>query len=246
MKPHEPQVALYAFMPYGAPELLESQRAHMSRALFAGTLLVTASMLVVCLVGSRLHTSAAPDRFTTTVNLTDVLFEPPPTMTHFEIPSVPIAPPVAVPSGGDVLPVRDDLANPAATVKSQPALVEEHPGTTAGEPGPRVAITPIPEETMPAPDDVPFVDELPSVAQRVLPVYPELARDAGVEGTVLVQALVGKDGRVKDVRVQPGHSIPLLDDAALDAVKRWVFTPALQNGHPVPVWVRVPVIFRLH
>ena len=76
------------------------------------------------------------------------------------------------------------------------------------------------------------------------PAYPDIAREAGVDGTVMVQALVGKDGRVKDTRVV--KSIPMLDASALTAVKQWVFKPALSNNKPVAVWVAVPVRFTLH
>ncbi len=89
-----------------------------------------------------------------------------------------------------------------------------------------------------------YTDELPAPVSRFAPEYPSLARDAGVEGTVLVWALVGLDGSVEQVQVQ--KSIPMLDEAAREAVRRWRFTPALANKHPVRVWVAVPVRFRLH
>jgi len=59
----------------------------------------------------------------------------------------------------------------------------------------------------------------------------------------MVQALVGKDGKVKDTRVV--KSIPMLDSSAEAAVKQWVFKPALSNNKPVAVWVAVPVKFSL-
>ena len=61
---------------------------------------------------------------------------------------------------------------------------------------------------------------------------------------MLVQALVGKDGKVKDTQVV--KSIPMLDDAAVKAVRQWVFKPALSNNKPVAVWVAVPVRFSLN
>lgn len=94
------------------------------------------------------------------------------------------------------------------------------------------------------PGDFVYTDELPAVVMRVAPEYPSLARDAGVEGTVVLWALVGLDGNVEDVRVH--KSIPMLDGAALEAVQQWRFTPALANKHAVRVWVAVPVRFRLH
>lgn len=89
-----------------------------------------------------------------------------------------------------------------------------------------------------------YVEELPEAIVRVPPEYPPLAREAGVEGTVLVQALVGRDGLVKNVRVQ--RSIPMLDTAADAAVRRWRFKPAMSQGRPVAVWVAIPIKFSLH
>jgi len=89
--------------------------------------------------------------------------------------------------------------------------------------------------------DYVYVEELPEAIEKPRPEYPEAARRAGIEGTVLVQALVGTDGRVKDTKVV--KSVPGLDDAAIAAVKKWVFKPALGHGEPVAVWVAVPVKF---
>lgn len=86
-----------------------------------------------------------------------------------------------------------------------------------------------------------YVEELPEATHRVPPEYPQAAREAGVTGTVLVQALVGKDGKVHETRIQ--KSIPMLDAAATAAVSRWIFKPALSKGAPVAVWVAVPVRF---
>lgn len=85
------------------------------------------------------------------------------------------------------------------------------------------------------------VDGLPGVISKVPPRYPASARKAGIEGTVMVEALVGKDGRVKDIRIV--KSIPMLDESAMDAVRKWVFKPALLRNKPVAVWVAVPVRF---
>jgi TonB family protein len=89
-----------------------------------------------------------------------------------------------------------------------------------------------------------YVEELPEVVNRVAPVFPQEARERRVDGTVQVQALVGEDGRVKEVRVT--KSIPELDAAALAAVRQWIFKPALSKGKPVAVWVAVPVRFSLN
>jgi len=97
---------------------------------------------------------------------------------------------------------------------------------------------------LPRPNDYVYVEELPEALTKVPPQYPDDARKARVEGTVMVQALVGRDGRVKETKVV--RSIPLLDQAAMDAVRQWVFKPALAKGQPVEVWVATPVRFTLH
>lgn len=102
----------------------------------------------------------------------------------------------------------------------------------------------------PAPDHLPTLneyvhaDELPEAITRVPPQYPQWAREKAVDGTVMVQALVLKDGTVGDVRVL--KSIPPLDTAAVACVRQWRFKPAKDAGKPVAVWVAVPVKFSLH
>jgi protein TonB len=85
--------------------------------------------------------------------------------------------------------------------------------------------------------------EMPRKVHDVAPSYPAIARAAGVDGTVIVEAVIAVDGSVRDARVL--KSIPLLDRAALDAVKQWRYAPTRLNGVAVPVIVTVTVRFRL-
>jgi protein TonB len=87
------------------------------------------------------------------------------------------------------------------------------------------------------------VIKYPGKVHHVAPVYPRLAQDARVEGRVILEAVIGMDGRVQDVRIL--RSKPLLDQAAMDAVRQWRFTPTLLNGTPVPVILTVTVDFKL-
>ena len=96
----------------------------------------------------------------------------------------------------------------------------------------------------PKPDDFIFTEELPQAVLKVVPEYPAIARQAGMEGDVLVRMLVGTDGRVLRAEIQKGSA--LFDEEALKAARQWTFTPALTDGKPVMVWVRVPFNFRLH
>ena len=77
----------------------------------------------------------------------------------------------------------------------------------------------------------------------VSPVYPETARLARVEGLVVIEAVIGPAGDVQDAKVL--RSTPLLDEAALAAVRQWRYTPSLLNGVPVPVIMTVTVNFTL-
>lgn len=81
----------------------------------------------------------------------------------------------------------------------------------------------------------------PRKIRHVPPIYPADAVAAGVEGTVVLNAVLGKDGAVRDVAVVTG--VPVLNDAALNAVRLWVFTPTLLNGMPVEVAMTVTVNF---
>jgi protein TonB len=103
-----------------------------------------------------------------------------------------------------------------------------------------------PGDTLPVPGEYVFFEELPEPITRITPAYPDLAREAGVEGTVVVNVLVGKDGRVIDVRLDEKRQVPMLNDAALAAVRFWVFKPALANNKPVAVWTSMQFNFRLH
>jgi protein TonB len=78
---------------------------------------------------------------------------------------------------------------------------------------------------------------------NVDPVYPELARRAGVEGVVIIECTIDPKGRIAGARVLRGH--PLLDRAALEAVEQWAYRPTLLNGAPVSVVMSVTVNFRL-
>ena len=82
------------------------------------------------------------------------------------------------------------------------------------------------------------------VLNRVNPVYPPLARQTRISGTVRLHAIIAKDGTVQQLEVMSGH--PLLVQAALDAVRQWRYQPTLLNGEPVEVDTTVDVIFSLN
>lgn len=109
------------------------------------------------------------------------------------------------------------------------------PPLAAGQsPEPGVVVAPGQHDSVGA-----HVDHLPEVVTKVNPTYPP---QAGREsGTVIVRALVGTDGTVTETKI--ANSIPRLDAAAVEAVRRWRFKPGTSKGQPVPAWVTVPVSF---
>jgi TonB family protein len=83
----------------------------------------------------------------------------------------------------------------------------------------------------------------PKLIKQVDPIYPEVAKQSRVEGTVIMEVTTDMYGRVRDLKVL--RSIPLLDQAAIDAVRQWVYDPPIINGKPISVTFAVSVVFTL-
>ena len=81
------------------------------------------------------------------------------------------------------------------------------------------------------------------LVHQVKPTYPPLARQARIQGTVVLQAVIGKDGSIQGLKVVSGH--PMLAPAALEAVKQWKYKPYFLNGEPVEVDTTINVNFTL-
>jgi protein TonB len=84
----------------------------------------------------------------------------------------------------------------------------------------------------------------PTQLKKVQPVYPQIAQSARVQGIVILEATIGVNGKVQDVKVL--RSVPLLDQAAIDAVRQWEYTPTLLNNVPTAVIMTVTVTFNLN
>ena len=81
------------------------------------------------------------------------------------------------------------------------------------------------------------------LVHQVRPTYPPLARAARIQGSVVLQAVIGKDGAIQNLRLISGH--PMLAPAAIDAVKQWRYKPYFLNGEPVEVDTQITVNFTL-
>jgi protein TonB len=158
------------------------------------------------------------------------------------------------------IPRDEGVASAASALDSAPAA-----GVAGGEPGGVEGGVPggvaggvpggivggvlggVPKEETPPPPDKPVrvggQIKAPRKVRDQPPAYPDVAKQARVEGVVVLEAVISPVGRVTEVKVLRGS--PLLDDAAVNAVKSWVYTPTLLNGVPVPVVMTVTVSFKL-
>ncbi|HUG52393.1 MAG TPA: energy transducer TonB [Vicinamibacteria bacterium] len=103
----------------------------------------------------------------------------------------------------------------------------------------------LPTEAPPPPRVVRVGGQLkaPKLLHRVQPDYPELAKQARLSAIVIVEAMVGTDGRVESVNVLRGQ--PLFDDTAVAAVRQWRYKPLLLNGVPTPFILTVTLVFNI-
>jgi periplasmic protein TonB len=125
-------------------------------------------------------------------------------------------------------PPRPHPRRPSAPATTQPSEHTELASLTAGPPA---AIVP--------PRAVAGLDG------NLAPSYPESARRRGEQGRVMLRVTVSTEGSPMDVSVAGSSGYPILDDAAVNAVRRWRFTPATQAGRPLVATAEVPVVFHL-
>ena len=174
---------------------------------------------------------------------------PPPSITNSQAaPAVSVEAPTAKPTVGTPVPVPDAEINPEQTIASQEEMATTGPiGEGEGAGGPVEIESDVKiEEDGPPPDFVPVEKQpQPLPGNNPAPVYPEIARRAGVEGTVWVKIWVDKEGNPKKAQVLKSDA-ELFNQPAIDAAMKWKFTPAIMNNGPVSVWVSIPFKFKLY
>jgi protein TonB len=204
------------------------------------TLSIVAHVVGVCvlIIAPLFATDTLPEPRTATefIHLAALDLPKPPPVRRAQAPAVvahPDAAPLQAPQG--ILPEQPiDSTNDARTVDDTAIVF--------GSGVPIVDVT-LPPPLPPAPVRVGGEIRPPQKVTDVAPSYPPLARAAHVEGIVILEATIGEDGGVRDVRLL--RSIPLLNAAAIEAVRQWRFTPTLLNGQPVPIVMTVTVAFNL-
>jgi protein TonB len=101
------------------------------------------------------------------------------------------------------------------------------------------------EEKAPKPTQLPVTEAIPHYKTNPPPEYPRMARRRGYEGTVLMEVLVSREGRVEELRLLQSSGHGVLDREAIAAVKKWLFEPGRMGEEEVDMWVKVPVRFKL-
>jgi protein TonB len=234
--------------------LIESGRKSQWRNPWAtvGSLALQLVLLLAVVVIPLLHTDPLPKWET----LTMLYLKPPPAGSNAASLRAPKPPSTFIPtSTGITAPVQKTQEAPPPPISATGGVAGGIPGgMVGGVPGgvfsemlnsaPTVPV--LAKSTVPAP--VKRMRIASRVAEANLihdvpPQYPPEAGRARIEGTVVLMAVIGKDGSVKDVRIESG--LPILAQAAMDAVKQWRYKPYTIDGEPVEVDSRITINFTL-
>jgi protein TonB len=219
----------------------------------AGALALQSLLLLSVLVIPLLHTDPLPKR----ERLTMLYLQPPPAAvgnpTKFQAPK--IASTYTPTSTGITAPVHKTQEAPPSAASTTGGVPGGVPGGVAGGvPGGVISemLNSAPGVPVLAKSPVPTPVKRMRIASRVAeanlihdvpPQYPPEAGRARIEGTVVLMAVIGTDGTVKDVRVESG--LPMLAQAAIDAVRQWRYKPYMIDGEPVEVDSRITINFTL-
>ncbi len=179
------------------------------------------------------------------VRITYSMLGAPPSLTGSDVEQAKVAAGNvgAAPTVGIPKPVEDSkAANEDAATQSELGAMSAGAASDASS-GSSLTV----EEVIPDKSAYVAVDKSPEVIKSVEPVYPDIAKNLGTAGRVYVQMLIDVDGRVIRADVARSSGNASLDEAAIEAAKKWLFTPAIApGGKPVRVWVMQPFVFKLN
>jgi protein TonB len=186
--------------------------------------IITLLMLLLPRIAEREITIVAMDQVT--IEQFDI-----PETQQLELPPPPARPSVPIESESE--DIAEDLTIEETTFEHFNILEGAPPPP---ESGPSVRFIPYDEPPIP-------IGGYSAIQANI--VYPEIAREAGIEGTVIVKAFIDRRGRVLNTIVLAGVPNTGLDEAAAEAIRKTRFKPAKQRDRPVGVWISIPVHFRL-
>ena len=235
------------FFPYGAPEMLAKYNRYLAWAMFVA---IAVHVLAVLLwIGVRLLSAEEEIPMVRVRVIKDVAdLGPPPSIAATTTPAIAVSGPAVRPSVGVPVPVPDAQITEESTIATQEELSQIQAPITSGE-GAGAGDSLVISEDALLFEDEPDIDDFvpyqvaPVIIKRVEPLYPELARKAGVQGKVWVKVLIDKEGKVKKAVIMQG--LEIFHEAATNAVLQWVFKPAIQQDRPIAVWMAIPISFKL-
>lgn len=169
---------------------------------------------------------------------------PPSITVKIEVPDI------TKPAAGIPIIVPDEQAVPEQTIQTQEEIKASITAPTYfGDGGGEIKVDisqPIDQlnDNDPAMDEFIPVEQMPVIIQRTVPEYPSLARKANVEGKVVIKALVDENGNVTKAVIIQGDDI--FNQAAVDAIYKTKFKPAINGNRAVKVWITYPFIFKLN
>ena len=222
--------------------------ARLSRTSKPWTVMLSAigqsALLGVLILVPLIYTEALPNAM-----LKTLIVAPPPSAAHLPIPirttdRVPVIhlPNLVAPASIPPRISTEEIGPPVVYLDGGPATGSDGKGLSDLL-QPAAPITPRLVEQKPRRIPVGGLVESALLVNRVVPEYPAIARTAHVSGTVVLHAIIAKDGSVQELTYVSGP--PLLLKAATDAVHQWRYRPTLLNGEPVEVETTINVLFNL-
>jgi TonB family protein len=214
----------------GATAIVVIQKGSMEVISFSGSAVVFVAELQKALAGLHVISGTPDQKLTVDVQFisTPIESKPGEYRSDFAI--------AIVPAGLDTIEAEEGFGNGSALARG---LGSSEPSELQGSIKQKDEEEPDPDVFIPVEKD-PTYDGA-ALQRRVR--YPDVARRNGIEGTVVVRVLVGKDGRVRRTMIESGN-IAEMNDAAVEAIKGTMFTPALQDGKPIDIWIQIPVMFK--
>lgn len=240
--------ALYS--PYGAAELKATYQRNMALGTLTAVSMVLITLGVSCLTGLIADAPITPVKPPTLVEINTTIL-PPPTFERQEPVTSGVSTKSVAAKVGTPEPIPDEVMPEEEIVI---ATRDQMAAINSGEIGPPGSIEGLGDISgagsvdsyiPPSPDIVEFCEILPKLVYYEIPEYPRHLERIGIEGTVGVKALVDIDGSVKEAVVARSSDNTAMDEAAIRAAYKNKYTPGIQNGRPVLVWVIYRVEFVL-
>jgi protein TonB len=189
-----------------------------------------------------------------TLSLVQRPVEPRPSLAVSRIPEPPDQPPSPRPQQREEKIQRQRSGTPEKpSKKMDPSFLPRKEQQDSSTGSARFAVEEVPlekasqESPFPtrASTATPVREAAPLYRLNPIPEYPMIGRKRGYQGTVTLEVLVNREGRVEDLRLSASSGYSVLDQAALTSVKTWLFDPGTRGGEKVDMWVKVPVRFQL-